>query len=275
MLESGAMIQYPAIDPIAFSVGPLAIRWYGLSYIAGIVLGWWLLRRRGPRQGWDNDAIADLVFYVVLGVIIGGRLGSVLFYNLPYYLDNPLAVLKIWQGGMSFHGGLIGSLLAVWWFARSRGRTFFAATDFLAPVVPLGLCFGRIANFINGELWGKPTDLPWAMVFPDPAAGGLARHPSQLYQAALEGLLLFVILWIYSSRPRPTMAVSGLFLVGYGTFRFLVEFVREPDAQLGYIAFGWLTMGQLLCIPMILIGEWLLVMAYKKQREAESKKSKK
>ncbi|MEX2517353.1 MAG: prolipoprotein diacylglyceryl transferase [Gammaproteobacteria bacterium] len=264
------MIQYPAIDPIAFSVGPLAIRWYGLSYIAGIVLGWWLLRRRGPHQGWDNDAIADLVFYVVLGVIIGGRLGSVLFYNLPYYLDNPFAVLKIWQGGMSFHGGLIGSLLAVWWFARSRGRTFFAATDFLAPVVPLGLCFGRIANFINGELWGKPTDLPWAMVFPDPAAGGLARHPSQLYQAALEGLLLFVILWIYSSRPRPTMAVSGLFLIGYGTLRFLVEFVREPDAQLGYLAFGWLTMGQLLCIPMILIGEWLLVMAYKKQRKVES-----
>lgn len=258
------MLEYPAIDPVAFSIGPLDVRWYGLSYIAGTLLGWWLLRLRAARHGWNAEQVADLVFYVVLGAVIGGRLGSVLFYNLPYYLDNPLAIVKIWEGGMAFHGGLVGVLFALWWFARGQRRGFFEVTDYLAPVVPLALCFGRIANFINGELWGKPSDVPWAMVFPDPAAGAVARHPSQLYQAALEGLLLFVILWLYSARPRPTMAVSGLFLSGYGFFRFLVEFVRVPDAQLGYLAFGWLTMGQVLSLPMILFGAGLMYLAYRR-----------
>lgn len=258
------MLEYPAIDPVAISLGPLQVRWYGLSYIAGTLLGWWLLRRRAGRHGWNAEQVADLVFYVVLGAVVGGRLGSVLFYNLPYYLDHPLAVFRIWEGGMSFHGGLLGVLLAIWWFARKQRRGFFEVTDYLAPVVPLALFFGRIGNFINGELWGKPSDVPWAMVFPDPAAGGVPRHPSQLYEAALEGLLLFAILWAYSARPRPTMAISGLFLAGYGVFRFLVEFVRVPDEQLGYLAFGWLTMGQVLCVPMIVAGVILMLLAYRK-----------
>lgn len=256
------MIEYPAIDPVAFSLGPLEIRWYGLSYIAGTLLGWWLLRLRAARFGWTSDQVADLVFYVVLGAVLGGRFGSVLFYNLPYYLEHPLAVFKIWEGGMAFHGGLIGVLVAVALFARGQGRRFFEISDYLAPVVPVGLFCGRIANFINGELWGKPTDVSWAMVFPGPLAGNVPRHPSQLYEAALEGVLLFVILWLYSARPRPRMAISGLFLSGYGLFRFLVEFVREPDAQLGYLAFGWVTMGQLLCLPMIAIGVILLYLAH-------------
>lgn len=264
------MLEYPAIDPVAISLGPLKIHWYGLSYIAGTLLGWWLLRLRAARHGWSHGQVADLVFYVVLGAVIGGRIGSVLFYNLPYYLEHPLAVFKIWQGGMAFHGGLLGVLVAVWLFARSQGRRFFEITDYLAPVVPLGLFFGRIANFVNGELWGKPTDVPWAMVFPGELAGEVPRHPSQLYEAALEGLLLFVILWLYSARPRPVMAVSGLFLVGYSVFRFLVEFVRVPDVQLGYLAFGWLTMGQVLCVPMFVIGAILMVLGYKRQSKVKS-----
>jgi len=258
------MLEYPAIDPVAISLGPLQIRWYGLSYVAGTLIGWWLLRMRSARHGWTYEQVADLVFYAVLGAIIGGRLGSALFYNLPYYLDHPLATFKIWQGGMSFHGGLLGVLVAVWLFARFQRRPFFAVTDFLAPVVPVGLFCGRIGNFINGELWGRPTDLPWAMVFPDPAAGGIPRHPSQLYEAALEGALLFIILWWFSARPRPIMAVSGLFLTGYGLFRFLVEFVRVPDPQLGYLAFGWVTMGQVLSLPMFIFGVLLLYLSYTK-----------
>jgi phosphatidylglycerol---prolipoprotein diacylglyceryl transferase len=250
------------IDPVAFSIGPLDIRWYGLSYIVGILLAWWLLRLRGPRNGWSHEQIADLVFYCVLGVIIGGRLGSVLFYNLPYYLDNPLAVIRIWEGGMSFHGGMLGVLAAIWWVGQSQQRSFFSITDFTAPVIPVGLFFGRLGNFMNGELWGKPTDLPWGVIFP--AADNVARHPSQLYQAFLEGLALFAIMWWFSARPRPAMAVSGLFLLGYGGFRFLVEFVRVPDAQLGYLAFGWVTMGQVLSLPMILFGAFFIWLAYKK-----------
>jgi len=261
------MLNYPQIDPIAFAVGPLKIRWYGISYIVGILLAWWLLKWRASKKSifaWNNEQVADLIFYATIGIIIGGRLGSVLFYNFPYYLEHPADIIKIWQGGMSFHGGLIGVLIALWFYSRSISKSFFETSDFLAPVIPVGLFFGRIANFINGELWGRPTDVAWGMVFPH--VDQLARHPSQLYQALLEGILLFVILWCYSNKQRPRMAVSGLFLLGYGTFRFLVEFFREPDRHVGYIAFDWLTMGQVLSSPMIIIGMIIIFMAYKKQR---------
>jgi phosphatidylglycerol:prolipoprotein diacylglycerol transferase len=209
-----------------------------------------------------------------VGVILGGRLGSVLFYNFPYYMQDPLAILKVWEGGMSFHGGLMGVLIAVGLFCRREHKTYFAVTDFLAPVVPVGLGCGRIGNFINGELWGSPSNLPWAMIFPDPRAGGIPRHPSQLYEAALEGLVLFVMLWWFSARPRPVMAVSGLFLALYGLFRALVETIRVPDAQIGYLAGNWLTMGMVLSLPMILAGIALLVMAYRtKQLQVTSHKS--
>ena len=260
------MLPYPNIDPVALALGPLKIHWYGLMYLVGIGGAWWLAGRRLDRLDptWSKEKLSDLVFWVALGVIAGGRLGYVLFYDLPAYLDNPSLALQIWRGGMSFHGGLVGVLLAVGWFAWRNNKRFFELMDFIAPLVPIGLGAGRIGNFINAELWGKPTDLPWAMVFPtDPLQ--LARHPSQLYQFALEGVALFVILWIYSSKPRPTMSVSGLFAVCYGVFRFLVEFVREPDAHIGYLAFGWLTMGQLLCIPMILIGAGMMVWAYRNE----------
>jgi len=259
------MLQYPAIDPIAFSLGPLQVHWYGIMYLVGFGGAWWLgrLRARDPAGAWRPEEVDDIIFYGALGVILGGRLGYALFYNLPYYLDSPAALLQIWRGGMSFHGGLIGVLVAMLLLARKTGRRFFEVTDFIAPLVPVGLGAGRIGNFINGELWGAPSSLPWAMVFPDPRAGGVARHPSQLYEALLEGLVLFVMLWLYSRRPRPTMAVSGLFLIGYGTFRFLVEFVRVPDPQYGYLALGWVTMGQILSAPMVLGGVALMALAYR------------
>jgi len=219
--------------------------------------------KKNPLIGWKQEHIDDMVFFATLGIIVGGRLGSVLFYNLPYYLDHPIDIFKINQGGMSFHGGLIVALLAMLWFARKTNSGFFNVIDFIAPVVPIGLGCGRIGNFVNGELWGTPSALPWAMIFPDPRAGGIARHPSQLYEALLEGLLLFVILWLYSSKPRPMMAVSGLFLLGYGVFRFGVEFVRVPDAHIGNLAFGWVTMGQVLSFPMIILGIVSMVWAYK------------
>ena len=202
-----------------------------------------------------------------MGVIVGGRLGYVLFYDLPAYIANPLLILEVWKGGMSFHGGLLGVMLATLWFARRNGKSFFELMDFIAPLVPIGLGAGRIGNFINAELWGKVSDVPWAMVFP--TGGPEPRHPSQLYQFALEGVALFTILWFYSRKPRPTMAVSGLFAVCYGIFRFIVEFVRVPDAQLGYLAWGWLTMGQVLCVPMVLAGLGLMVYAYKRQGAVE------
>ncbi len=260
------MLSYPDIDPVALALGPIKIHWYGITYVVGIVTAWLLLRWRtdkNPSLKWPREQIDDMVFYATLGVIIGGRLGSVLFYNLPYYLDHPIDIFKINQGGMSFHGGLIGVLVAMVWFARKTNSGFFNVIDFIAPVVPIGLGCGRIGNFINGELWGAPSTLPWAMTFPDPRAGGIARHPSQLYEALLEGLLLFIILWLYSSKPRPMMAVSGLFLLGYGVFRFSVEFVRVPDTHIGYLAFGWVTMGQVLSFPMIILGIVSMVWAYK------------
>ena len=263
------MLAYPAINPVALDLGFVQIHWYGLMYLIGIGGAWWLAARRlaafDPR--WTRDTLSDLVFWVAMGVILGGRLGYVLFYDLSSYLANPALILQVWKGGMSFHGGFIGVLLATAWFARRQGKTFFELMDFIAPLVPIGLGAGRIGNFINAELWGKASDLPWAMVFPtDPQQ--LPRHPSQLYQFALEGLALFVILWLYTRKPRPTMAVSGLFAICYDSFRILVEFVRVPDAQLGYLAFGWLTMGQLLSLPMIAVGVLLMVLAYRRQAAA-------
>lgn len=263
------MLPYPNIDPVALDLGFLQIHWYGLMYLVGIGGAWFLASRRlhAFDPGWSKEKLSDLVFWVAMGVIVGGRLGYVLFYDLPAYIANPLLILEVWKGGMSFHGGLIGVMLATLWFAKRNGKSFFELMDFIAPLVPIGLGAGRIGNFINSELWGKVTDVPWAMVFP--TGGPEPRHPSQLYQFALEGVALFVILWFYSRKPRPTMAVSGLFAVCYGIFRFIVEFVRVPDAQLGYLAWGWLTMGQVLCVPMVLAGLGVMAYAYKRQAAQE------
>ena len=261
------MLVHPDFDPVAFSLGPLQVRWYGLMYLFGFIAGWTLGRYRAtrPGSGWTSQQVDDLVFYIALGIILGGRIGYVLFYNFDVFLQDPLLLLRIWEGGMSFHGGLLGVLLAMGLYARKAGKDYFQVTDFIAPLIPPGLFFGRIGNFINGELWGRVSDVPWAMLFHTPGAGDLPRHPSQLYQAALEGLALFVILWVYSARPRPTMAVSGLFLLGYGMFRFITEFFRQPDAHLGFVAFDWLTMGQLLSLPMILMGALFMAWAYRRQ----------
>jgi phosphatidylglycerol:prolipoprotein diacylglycerol transferase len=266
-LKDTAVLVYPQIDPVALKLGPLQIHWYGIMYLLGFTIGWWLgrLRAREPVRGWQPAEVDDLIFYIALGVVLGGRLGYVLFYDFPHFLDAPLSLFMIWQGGMSFHGGLLGVLIALGWYGYRVRRGFFLVTDFVAPLVPPGLFAGRIGNFINGELWGKPTDLPWAMVFPDPRAGDTPRHPSQLYEALLEGIVLFAILWWFSRKPRPTMAVSGLFLVTYGLFRFFVEFIRLPDAHIGYLAWGWLTLGQALTLPMIPCGIGLLWWAYSRQ----------
>jgi len=256
----------PDIDPVAFTIGPLKVHWYGLMYLVGFLGGWALGAHRAgkPGSGWQRAEIGDLLFYLALGTIIGGRLGYVLFYNLGYYLQHPLEILYLWTGGMSFHGGLLGVMAAMWLYARRTGRGFFAVADFVAPLVPIGLGAGRIGNFINQELWGRATDVPWAMVFAR-TGGPVPRHPSQLYEFALEGVALFVILWFYSARPRPAGAVSGLFLLGYGVFRFFVEFFRVPDAHIGYLAFGWLTMGHVLSLPMIVGGLGLLYWAYRRR----------
>ena len=266
---SASMIQFPNIDPIAVQIGPLAIRWYGISYLVGIGLAWMLLSWRArSKENWDGDQVADLVVYAALGAVLGGRLGYVILYKPLSYLADPLSIFKVWQGGMSFHGGLIGVLIAFTLFSRKTGKSFFQVADFTAPVVPIGLFFGRIANFINGELWGAPTDKPWGVIFPGYAAGGIPRHPSQLYEAFLEGIVLFLILWFFSRKERPLRAVSGLFLLGYGCFRFLVEFVREPDGYVGYVAFNWVTLGQIYSLPMIIIGVILLILAYRKNEES-------
>ena len=270
------MLQYPDIDPVALSlgpldlfgktVGPLEVHWYGIMYLLAFAGAWWLGMRRAARPGSmiAKAQVEDLIVYGAMGVVLGGRCGYVLFYHFERFLSDPMWLLRVWEGGMSFHGGLIGVTLAMVLYARKIQVPFFALMDFVAPLVPLGLGFGRLGNFIGQELWGRATDLSWAMVFPkDPQ--GLARHPSQLYQAALEGLLLFAVLLWFSAKPRPRMAVSGLFLTLYGIFRFAVEFVREPDSHIGFDLLGWMTRGQLLCIPMIALGVFLLVLAYRTQ----------
>lgn len=255
------MLVHPQFDPIALKLGPLSVHWYGLMYLVAflsfLALGTWRAKRF-PALGFSSQDVDDMLFYGVFGVILGGRLGQVLFYDPQFFWAHPQEILAIWKGGMSFHGGFLGVLLAMTLFARRRQKTFFQVTDFIAPLVPLGLAAGRIGNFINAELWGRPADpsLPWAMIFPH--VDNLPRHPSQLYQSGMEGLLLFFLLWIYAARPRRTGQISGMFLLGYGVFRFIGEYFREPDA--GIFGHSYLvSMGQWLSLPMILLGLFFLL----------------
>ncbi|AKN92350.1 prolipoprotein diacylglyceryl transferase [Xanthomonas oryzae pv. oryzicola] len=276
------MIYLHAIDPIAFSLGPVKVHWYGLMYLAAFFSAWALGRSRilrGRLPGVDMDGFSDLLFYGMLGVVLGGRIGYMLFYAFETFVANPLILFKVWEGGMSFHGGLLGVLVACWLWARKHRLHFFDVMDFVAPLVPLGLGFGRLGNFVGGELWGKFSHAGWGVIFPHApeladqlpaqiqaqyAAGALnqfARHPSQLYEAVLEGVVMFVVVWTFSMKPRARYAVSGLFALLYGVFRFIVEFVRVPDAPIGYLAFNWLTMGQSLSLPLIAVGLALLGMS--------------
>nr|WP_314264222.1 prolipoprotein diacylglyceryl transferase [uncultured Moellerella sp.] len=280
---STSYLTLPEIDPVMFSIGPVALHWYGFMYLVGFVFALWLANRRAakPNSGWTKNEVENLLYIGFVGVFLGGRLGYVLFYNLPTFLADPLYLFRIWDGGMSFHGGLVGVILAMVWFARRTRRRFLQVADFIAPLVPFGLGMGRIGNFINGELWGRVTfDTPWAMLFPnsrsediqlaiqDPSLmdtlnqfGVLPRHPSQLYEMILEGIVLFIILNIFVRKPRPMGSVSGLFLIGYGAFRIIVEFFRQPDSQLGL--FGGISMGQILSVPMIIAGILMIIWAYK------------
>lgn len=283
----GAAFPLIDFDPVAFSLGPLRVHWYGIMYLIAFLAFWSLgvrSARRRPWAGWRGEDVGDFMFYGMLGVILGGRLGYVLFYGWDRLWVEPAFALRIWDGGMSFHGGLIGVIVAMAWYGRRTGLGFWRVADFVAPLAPIGLALGRIGNFIGGELWGRQTDVAWAMVFPGSlsaadlggrtveeawrlgALDGLARHPSQLYQAAMEGLLLFLLLQWYAASPRPRAAVAGLFLAGYGVFRALAEWFREPDAHLGYLGGGWLTMGMVLSLPMIAAGGVIMAMAYASRR---------
>lgn len=261
------MISYPDISPVAIDLGTIKVHWYGLMYLFGFLAAWWIGNYRAKQKdsGWNKEQVSDVIFYGALGVILGGRVGYIIFYNLDLFLSNPLIIFRIWEGGMSFHGGMLGVFLALYLFARKTQKTFFQVSDFIAPMVPLGLGFGRLGNFINKELWGRPVDslVPWAMDYGD----HIARHPSSLYQALTEGLLLFLLLFFYSRRPRPVMAVSGMFMISYGGLRFITEFFRTPDAHLGFVMFDWMSKGQQLSIPMIIVGLVILVLAYRKKVE--------
>jgi phosphatidylglycerol:prolipoprotein diacylglycerol transferase len=254
------MLVYPGFNPIAFEVGRVKVHWYGIMYLLGFAAAWWLARRRAarPDSTWKPNDVDDLIFFAMLGVIFGGRIGYVLFYGLSFWAADPWYPLKIWEGGMSFHGGLLGVVTAMTLFAWRRGRNPADVYDFTAPLPALGLFFGRIGNFINSELWGKVTTVPWGF-----RVNGEVRHASQLYEAGLEGLFLFVVMWWFTSRPRPRLAPSGLFMLIYGVARFLIEFVRVPDEHIGYLAGGWLTEGQVLSLPMILAGVAMLAWAYR------------
>jgi phosphatidylglycerol:prolipoprotein diacylglycerol transferase len=274
------MLQYPEIDPILFSLGPYDVRlgeavyhlgpfqvhWYGTMYLVGFALAWLLglARARQAGSGWTGEELEGLIFNCAIALIVGARVGYMVFYQTAALIEHPLALFQIWHGGMSFHGGAIGICIALLLFCRRRGKTFLEVADFLVPLAPPGLCAGRLGNFINGELWGRVTDVPWGMVFP--TGGPEPRHPSQLYEAGLEGVVLFFVLWAYTRQPRPRGAALGLFLCLYGLFRSFVEFFREPDQQLGYLAFDWLTMGQILSLPMVAIGLGLMIHAHRAQR---------
>ena len=260
------MFTFPQFNPVVISLGPLSIHWYGVMYIIAFGGAWVLAsyRRDMKPNQWSTDQISDLIFYGAIGAVVGGRLGSVFFYNFDRFLEDPLWVFRVWEGGMSFHGGLLGVGVALYFYSKSLRKGFWETIDFIVPFVPFGLGAGRIGNFIGGELWGRPTDVPWGMVFPH--VDQLPRHPSQLYEVALEGVALFILLWWFSSNPRPRLAVSGVFALGYGSFRFFIEFFREPDQQIGFIAFVWLTMGQLLSVPMAAGGILLLFLSYNKQK---------
>lgn len=260
------MFTFPQFNPVVISLGPLSIHWYGVMYIIAFGGAWVLAsyRRNMKPNQWSTDQISDLIFYGAIGAVVGGRLGSVFFYNFDRFLEDPLWVFRVWEGGMSFHGGLLGVGVALYFYSKSLRKGFWETIDFIVPFVPFGLGAGRIGNFIGGELWGRPTDVSWGMVFPH--VDQLPRHPSQLYEVALEGVALFILLWWFSSNPRPRLAVSGVFALGYGSFRFFIEFFREPDQQIGFIAFEWLTMGQLLSVPMAAGGILLLFLSYNKQK---------
>jgi phosphatidylglycerol:prolipoprotein diacylglycerol transferase len=260
------MFIHPQIDPVALSLGPLKVHWYGLMYVLGF-LGFLFigkLRAKEPGSVMDADRVDDMMFWGAIGVVLGGRTGYMLFYNLKTLIADPLSFFQVWDGGMSFHGGLLGVILAMFLLARKWKLNFFQVSDFVAPLVPIGLGAGRIGNFINAELWGKHTDLPWGVVFP--AVDNLPRHPSQLYQAFMEGLVLFILLNWFRKLSPPVGAISGLFLAGYGVARILAEFVREPDAQIGYLAWGWVTEGQVLSLPMVLLGGLFMWAAYNKAK---------
>ena len=262
------MFTFPQFNPVFISLGPLSIHWYGVMYIIAFGGAWVLAsyRRNMKPNQWSTDQISDLVFYGAIGAVVSGRLGSVFFYNFDRFLVDPLWVFRVWEGGMSFHGGLLGVGVEFYFYSKSLRKGFWETIDFIVPFVPFGLGAGRIGNFIGGELWGRPTDVPWGMVFPH--VDQLPRHPSQLYEVALEGVALFILLWWFSSKPRPRLAVSGVFALGYGSFRFFIEFFREPDQQIGFIAFEWLTMGQLLSVPMAAGGMLLLFLSYNKQKNS-------
>ena len=262
------MLRYPEIDPVAVSLGPISVHWYGLMYLIGFAAAWWIAVKRAdsPSYPLQRKQVDDLIFYGALGVVLGGRFGYVIFYNFDRFLSEPLWLLKVWEGGMSFHGGLLGVIVAMFLYARSIKLGAGQVLDFVAPLVPIGLGMGRIGNFIGQELWGRETTVAWGMVFPnDPEA--LVRHPSQLYQAGLEGLAFFLLLFWFSSRARPPWSVSGLFLIGYGSFRFLVEFFRQPDSHIGFDLFGWMTRGQVLSLPMIIVGVIMMIWAYQRQSQ--------
>ena len=272
-------MHYPAIDPVIVSMGPLALRWYGLTYLAAFVMCWWLgnLQSRRAFPGWARQQVADLVFYGAVGAVVGGRIGYVLFYAVDHLLRDPLVLFRIWDGGMSFHGGLLGVLAAMAWFGSRVNRSFWQVADFVAPLVPIGLGLGRLGNFANTELPGRLTETPWGLIYPCDADAvrninvmctgeweSFARHPSPLYQAFAEGVVLFAVVWWVAARPRPSGVVSGSFLLGYGSLRFVTEFFREPDGHIGFIAFDWLTMGQLLSLPMAIVGMLVVLLAMRR-----------